>query len=303
MIDRFKLFPPGWNNIQIPVHRRAATLAGIATYGPCATKAVWAQRAAWTLVAVGGPRLLPGRSRPWTPPLPGDEWAHLLDELATIVGPFDSHTVYQRRDERAGLLMLLLNEDRSVGFVKARLDDSSALDREQRALTLAEQVGVTPFHTPTVLGAGSFVDWHYLVTSPMPQQMHRMLDEAPAPAILDAIAAVLSGLERPTDLAPHWAPFHGDFTPWNLRSIRGGTPWLFDWEDAGWAPPDADRVFYVASAGAIGHPVSSERLGRSEAVSYWWQEINMRIRQKLAEGTALGPIDYGMLDMLSAGSE
>ncbi len=57
MNSRFKAFPPGWNNIRVPTHRKGATLAGIATYGPCAHRGVWAQRAVWGLVTLGGPRL------------------------------------------------------------------------------------------------------------------------------------------------------------------------------------------------------------------------------------------------------
>jgi len=302
MINRYKPFPPGWNNIQVPTHRRSATLAGIATYGPCAARGVWAQRAAWGLVTLGGPRLLPGRTRGWQPSLAADDWAQLQDDLTATVGPFDSHTVYERRDNRQGLLMLLLDGDRSVGFVKARAGDTNGVVREEEALLLVERAKVGSFVAPRVLGSGTVAGWRYLVTSPMPPRMHRMPKAPPRAAIYDDISLALGDLDKGPDAAEGWLPFHGDFTPWNLRQIRDATPWLIDWEDAGWGPPDADRVFYEASAAAIGHPVSNAPLEDSEAVSYWWDEMNRRTRDKLADGIELGRIDYGMLDALAAGS-
>lgn len=301
MNSRFKAFPPGWNNIRVPTHRKGATLAGIATYGPCAHRGVWAQRAAWGLVTLGGPRMLPGRSAPWRPPFDPDAWQNLLDELRAAAGPFDSHTVYERRDNREGLLMLLINGDESVGFLKARGGDVSGLRREEEALGLAEAADVRTFHSPRVLGAGSVADWSYLVTSPMPPRMHRMPDDSPGPDILEDVAAALTGLARPDDTPEGWRPFHGDFTPWNLRQIGDATPWLIDWEDAGWAPPDADLVLYLASAYAVGRSVGPVPTDATEALRYWWDEITRRTNEKLSDGLELQPVDYGMIDALDAG--
>ena len=85
MKNRYKAFPPGWNNIRVPVHSKGATLAGIATYTPCLAKGIWGQRVAWAAVALGGARLLPGRARNWEPPLQADDWSDLLESLEAMV--------------------------------------------------------------------------------------------------------------------------------------------------------------------------------------------------------------------------
>lgn len=301
MTSRFKTFPPGWNNIKVPTHQKGATLAGIATYGPCARRGEWAQRAAWGLVTLGGSRLLPGRTATWHPPFAPDDWQNLLDELKAVAGPFDSHTVYERRDNREGLLMLLLNGDDSVGFVKARAGDTTGLIREEKSLQLVEQTAIRSFLAPRVLGAGSVAGWRYLVTSAMPPRIHRMPEGAPAPAILEGIATALAGLNRPADVPDEWNPFHGDFTPWNLRRIGDTTPWLIDWEDAGWAPPRADLVLYLASAYAVGRPVGDIPDDAADAVDYWWDEITRRTNEKLADGLEPQQVDYGMIEALDAG--
>ena len=136
----------------------------------------------------------------------------------------------------------------------------------------------------------------------MPPLMHRMLNRAPSEDILEDISRVLANIEKPADLPTGWEPFHGDFSPWNLRHIGGGTPWLIDWEDAGWAPPRADWVFYVATAHALGYPITSEALDRSEAVEYWWEEVNRRAREKLDSGLALRQLDYGLMEAFAAGA-
>lgn len=197
--------------------------------------------------------------------------------------------------------MLLLNGADSVGFVKARRGAAAGLDREETALELAESAAVRSFRTPRVLGSGSVAGWRYVVTSAMPPRMHRMPDGAPAPAVLEDIAVALAGLDRPDDTPEGWKPFHGDFTPWNLRRIGDTTPWLIDWEDAGWAPPQADAVLYLASAYALGRPVGDIPDDAAEAVDYWWDEITRRTNEKLANGLEPQPVDYGMIEALNAG--
>jgi hypothetical protein len=220
---RYKAFPPGWSNIQVPTHSKAATLAGIATYTPCGPTGVWGQRVAWTLAKLGGARLLPGRGRSWDPPFATDSWQTLLRELAAAAGPFDSHTVYERRRGRRGLLMLLLDGDRPVGFVKAAEEDPPGIAREEEALLAAERVGVDSFLTPRVLGSGLIAGWRYVVASPMPPLMHRMLSQAPEEAILEDIALVLADIERPADAPSHWQPFHGDFAPCGRHLVPIGS--------------------------------------------------------------------------------
>ena len=303
MEHRYKTFPPGWDNIQVPIHRRRATLAGIATYTPCLPRGIWGQRAAWLLVTMGGGRLLPGGTIHWEPPLPAEQWDTFVADLSAIAGRFDSHTVYERRRGRHGLLMLLLDGERPVGFVKATEGSAPGLLREADALRAAESASISTFQTPRIMGTGSIANWNYLVMSPLPPKMHRMPATAPEPALIEEIGTVLTNLSRPADTPLGWQPFHGDFAPWNLRRIRRGKPWLIDWEESGWAPPDADRVFYLATAQAMGVPVSAEPLEASEAVSYWWLEVNRRIAESRRAGLEMRPLDHGMLEALAAGKQ
>ena len=65
---------------------------------------------------------------------------------------------------------------------------------------------------------------------------------------------------------------HGDFAPWNLRQLRGGSLALIDWEDAGFGPPGADEVFYQATSAALwGRP--PVRSDASEAVEFWRRRV------------------------------
>ena len=56
-------------------------------------------------------------------------------------------------------------------------------------------------------------------------------------------------LDRPAGTPEHWRGAHGDLTPWNLRRSSTGT-WLIDWEDACWAPPGTDRIYFAAVTAA-----------------------------------------------------
>lgn len=301
MNNSYKAFPPGWNNIRVPTHPKGATLAGIATYTPCLAKGIWGQRVAWGLVTVGGAKLLPGKAASWEPPFGSEGWNQLLEQLHDIAGDFDSHTVYERRRLRRGLMMLLLDGDVPVGFVKARELPGSGIDREEKALGLVEEMAPRTFQAPRVLGSGEVAGWRYLVTSSMPPKMHRMIEGRPPASMLDEVATALSSLRRAATVPDHWLPFHGDFTPWNLRRFSTGLPWLIDWEDCGYAPPGADETLYLATAHAIGNALAQVPLPESEAVDFWWAEMNRRIREKLEWGLELRQLDHGLLEALAAG--
>jgi aminoglycoside phosphotransferase (APT) family kinase protein len=69
---------------------------------------------------------------------------------------------------------------------------------------------------------------------------------------------------------------HGDMGPWNLRSMPGVGPVLFDWEHAAPAPPQADLVFYQAAARALGLTVREDLEFNEEAVTFWRERIPLR---------------------------
>lgn len=295
-MSRYKNFPPGWENIKVPLDSKAATLAGIGTYAPCLPKGIWGQRAMWTLVRLAGPRALPGRSFEWTPPLEPDDWQQLLDVMTSTVGPFDAHTVYERRRGREGLLMLLMNRGRPIGFLKARLGSDDEITRERLALEALEATPPRLFEAPRVLGGGTIDSWHFVITTAMPSGIHSMLDGPPPSAIHDEIEAALSTIPKPDGTAEHWRPFHGDFTPWNLRRFKTGRPWLFDWEECGWAPPGADAVFYRASAFAIGRPVDDTPFADDEVSSFWREWVQQRSAANAAAGLEERPLDRGLYE-------
>jgi aminoglycoside phosphotransferase (APT) family kinase protein len=69
---------------------------------------------------------------------------------------------------------------------------------------------------------------------------------------------------------------HGDLTPWNLRQRTDGTLFLIDWEDAGWAPPGADEVYYWATEGFLSG--GEMLLEPAEAREYWIKVLDGRLR-------------------------
>ena len=265
---RYKDFPPGWGHIKVPVSSRDAALAGLALYTPCRPRGVWAQRAATVCVSILGPRALPGRSLRWIP-MSESEWLELSDTLRRELGAFDDVAGYNRLQvSRTGLALLLLHRGRPTAFVKLRLGDSVSLSNEGRATEAVWSYRPRAFQVPEPLRSGSAGGWHYLASAPLPGGLHRPPSNPPLAAILEEVDAALAGLPRPRETPDHWRPMHGDFTPWNLRQLRGESLVLVDWENAGWAPPAADEVFYRATRAALLHRLP-ERCDAHEAVQFW----------------------------------
>ena len=107
------------------------------------------------------------------------------------------------------------------------------------------------FLAPQPLAAGSTGPWHYLASAPLPPGLHGPARRPPLADILADIDTALGSLPRSSETPAHWRPMHGDFAPWNLRTLAGGGLALIDWEAAGWGPPGADRVFYEATSAAL----------------------------------------------------
>jgi Phosphotransferase enzyme family len=266
--SRYKDFPPGWGHIKVPVTSRRAALAGLALYAPCRRSAVWAQRAARACILMFGPTVLPGRSVPWVP-MSEPGWLELAEAWRREIGAFDGLAGYTRRQSsRAGLALLLLRRGSPIAFVKLKRGEPAKLSNESLALDAVWRFQPRAFRIPEPLLSGSAGAWHYVMSAPLPGGLHHPSSHPPLGAILEEIDAALAGLPRPLDTPAHWRPMHGDFTPWNLRSVRGGSLVLFDWEDAGWAPPGADEVRYRATWAAITHR-PADRCGAHEAVQFW----------------------------------
>jgi phosphotransferase family enzyme len=273
MNRRYKDFPPGWGHVKIPMSSRGAALAGLGLYTACRTRALWAQRATRAMVAMLGPRALWGRSFTWNP-MSETEWETLASVWRHELGPFDDVAGYSRlQASRGGVALLLLRRGSPIAFVKLRQGDDGHLSNEQRALMAVWSYGPRAFLVPEPLDSGSLDDWHYLALAPLPPELHRPARNPPLAAILEDVAAALAALPRLPGTPQHWRPMHGDFAPWNLRQLRGGSLVLVDWENAGWAPPGADEVFYRAAWAALRYR-RAERCDALEAVQFWRARVS-----------------------------
>jgi hypothetical protein len=65
---------------------------------------------------------------------------------------------------------------------------------------------------------------------------------------------------------------HGELAPWTVRELASGDLIILDWENAAWAPPGADEVFYRASVSALLEEPPGPIHVR-EAVEYWRQKL------------------------------
>lgn len=268
--EQYKDFPPGWSHLRVPLSSKRAALSGIALYASCRPLARWVQRAAWVGVKCFGPRILPGPSFGWRPPVDDETWETLAERWTQVTGPFDELAGYQRLQvSRTGLGLLLLREGIPLAFVKLRQGDAARLSNEVRALDMLARSERRTFRAPQLLLSGSLHHWHYVVVAPLEAGLHQVPTDPPISTIADEIAKSLAALPRPADTPPHWRPMHGDLAPWNLRQTASRALALLDWEDAGWGPPHADEVFYhAASAALTGRTIRGSSV-MAEAAHYW----------------------------------
>ena len=125
-IERYKEFPPGWGQLRVPTSSRSAALAGLAMYAACRPRGVWALRAVRMAVWALGPKALPGRARPWRPPLEDELWSALLTRWREDLGQFDEMAVYERtQPHRPGFALLLMQSGRPIAFLRLRKGGAS----------------------------------------------------------------------------------------------------------------------------------------------------------------------------------
>lgn len=267
---RFKRIPPGVGHVLTPVSSRPAASAAIAMYSASRGRALLAQRIGLAAVRFAGPRVLPGRARPWSAP---DSWHALAERLSMELGEFHDAVIYERsQPDRAGFAVLLLRDGRPAAFVKLQPSSGSQLVREADALEAMRRSGPTSFSVPALLGTGTAASWSFVALEPFPVALHRPPDAPPLDLITKEICTGLGELPKDTATPSHWTPMHGDLTPWNLRQFAGGRRVLIDWESAGWGPPGADVVLYRATAAALGD--EPDDLGDfPEAVEFWRRRL------------------------------
>jgi hypothetical protein len=201
-----------------------------------------------------------------------DRWTALCTAWEKTLGPFDAQAVYQRpQATRTGLAALLLRAGRPVAFVKLCRAQDDAVTRELRALKALEQSKPTSFSAPRPLISNIDAGWHWLAMTPLPVRFHSPVRRPPLDSILHEVRAALVDIPRPESMPEHWQPMHGDFTPWNLRRVAGSSM-LIDWEEAGWGPPGADKVYYQVTWAVIrGRAVTTS--GNTEAVHFWLDRL------------------------------
>jgi hypothetical protein len=210
-------------------------------------------------------------------------WRWLKTAWRTEAGPFDDLAVYERiQASRTGFAALLLNAGQPVGFVKARSTDKGPLQNEFAALDSIGTHLPAGFAVPRPISTGSTDTWHYLLTTALEPHLHGPPVNPPMETLIDEIQSGLADLPRPGDIPHHWEPMHGDFTPWNLRGRRNQGLFLIDWEDAGWAPPGADEVYYRAVERVLGKAATVPRLDEPRA--FWIEKLRNRHQRAAAAG-------------------
>lgn len=275
----------------MPVGDRACAVAGLAMYTASRPTVRLAQRLAWLCASVS-PHLLPGKRGP----IELDGWESLVASWSGALGRVDSVAVYRRRDGvRGGLTLVAVRSGTVVGLLKVR-EDGTSLVREQRILAAIRSRNPQTFAVPQPLGcgtAGNGLAWSA-------QQFVFSRPHEPVTVLSDDLSDELSelataafhelGWQGPDQPGDGWTPAHGDLTPWNLRRDHRGRQWLFDWEDARWAPPLADRTYFNLTARAL-----SPRYGRvcadPEALGFWRTVVQDRI-----DDGHRGDLNFRMLD-------
>lgn len=276
-------FPPKWRLVLVPTEPRAATALGVTLYTASRPAPLLAQRAVWAAAHLVGARALAGERERWTPALPHDVVSALWSEmLAHTSGGVTAFAVYERLQSSRAAVTLFACAGRRSLLVRVRpaADD---LATERAVSHAAQRRPPTAFRVPAVVAEGVIDGWHWIAYETIATRPHAPVRTPPV-ALFDEVSDLVeAAFDRPAGVPDHWRGAHGDLTAWNLRRTNLGT-WLIDWEDAEWAPPGADRVYWA---------VTSQTLRRStrrpavvdafpEAAAHWLRIVEARS----AEGDA-----------------
>ncbi len=287
----FRRYPPTLGHVLLPAAPRSAALAGSTLYTAARTRGLLAQRLGRGMLRAFGTSWLPTADPIDVPLLPEHREA-LVVLLADHGLRPESIALYTRTQAaRSGYAVLVINDARPVGFV--RVGTPSELELECRALELLDITGPKTFRHPRLLGRTSLGTVDLVLQTAVLDGYHRPPSRPPLDEIVGEVQSALSGLPKPPDTPSHWAPMHGDFTPWNLRQT-GSKLSLIDWESVGWGPPLADQVLYGAASKALGlrRPASGWNL---EACAFWLERIGIAGNSRDAR------LKKGLLEALEQG--
>ncbi len=225
--DGFRRYPPGLGHVLIPTRPRSAGVHASSLYAATRFRAVAGHRVGRLLIAVAGTGWLP-RASLEQEGVSEEQLAELLGTLRKHGVGIDALGIYTRTQAaRNGFTFVTIGEDGPTSFV--RVGEPSTIETECRSLTLLEKASPKSFQCPSVLDRGAFGSLEYSAQSVVLRGLHRPPRDPPIDAITAEIQSALAELPRPADVADHWVPIHGDFTPWNLRQ-RGTSLSLIDWE-------------------------------------------------------------------------
>ena len=283
-IRGLRKYPPLLGQVLLPAIPRAHALASSTLYTPARARGRAAHRVGRVLLRVFGTFWLKAAD-PRDVPLD----ARLRDALLSFLSQHqiypDSLAFYVRlQAARQGFAVMPITEGRPVGFV--RVGPRGTLDVECHALELLERRIPTAFRSPRLIGRTAIDDFDFVLQSSVLEGYHQPPKDPPLDLIVREIKDALLTLPRPSDIPGHWEPIHGDLTPWNLRQSKAGLT-LIDWESAGWGPPLADEILYMAAAKAL---CQRPRSGNwdAEAASFWLERLenednarDARLRRRL----------------------
>jgi hypothetical protein len=238
---------------------------------------VVAQQLLWLAARATNGRTARGASTHWPSPLSDAAMAELWTRLAEIAGrPADGMAVYERlQSERRGAPTFLFCAGPRSLLVRVR-ETPDALNVEQRIGTVFAARPAAGFTVPALAGSGELDGWHWTAHEAISSRPHRPVRRVRA-TLFDQISDLVErAIPRPDAVPAHWRGAHGDVTAWNLRST-GRRTWLIDWEDAGYAPPGADFVYFEAIRAAVGRSRSRATGDEyAEARAYWREIISRR---------------------------
>ncbi len=266
----------GSGRLVIPLDMGRSSRHGLALWSATSRRATIVRRIADVCLSSVGPRLTPGRrvTVRWPEVLGEAEWREIGQHITGLVAPFEHVVSYQPPQEtRAGMALLLVGSGKRLAFVKVRQREDTGLVRETDVLE-ALAGGTRGLWTPTVLGTGTTQTWRYVVTDPIPSARHMPCFRLPDNGLVDwyqeQIKSVLG--TGPQGLVP----MHGDFAPWNVRSLSTGKIAIIDWEDVGWGPSGADLAYLSAAGRAMRRRAAESRIHPSEAAAFWRQRLEGR---------------------------
>lgn len=180
----------------------------------------------------------------WTLPIESSAWDEWLGDVAGFTGAMPSHwLVMPAPDEhRARFSVILLDGDlEQVAYARWTLNPANALSiRAEEELTRDPPA---TFRHPALLASGLIDGWTFTLSAPLSPGPHR-----PATLTPELRRSIVTEIqERLAPLVPEGeTPVHGDFTPWNVRAIRGEVV-VIDWEQFGSGPVAADELWHVVT--------------------------------------------------------